>query len=179
MSRIGRLPVPLPQGVSLSVAAGGIQVKGPKGVLSTPLPPGISCKVETGKAHIARSSDAKRDKALHGLTRALLANAVKGVTDGFTRELEIQGIGYRAQLQGKRLEMALGFSHPVVYAIPDGVGITVDPKQTRITVSGTDRQKVGQVAAEIRGFKPPEPYKGKGIRYAGEFVKKKVGKTGA
>jgi large subunit ribosomal protein L6 len=113
------------------------------------------------------------------MARALLANAVKGVTEGFTRELEIQGIGYKAQVQGKNLEMALGFSHQVVYPVPEGVTVTVDQKQTRIVVTGTDRQAVGQAAAEIRGFKPPEPYKGKGIRYAGEYVKKKVGKTGA
>ncbi len=179
MSRIGRLPVPVPKGVTVTVTPGAVQIKGPKGNLATPLPPGISCAVEGGKAHLSRRDDTKRGKALHGLARALLANAVKGVSEGFTRELEIQGIGYRAQLQGKRLEMALGFSHPVVYAVPEGITITVDPKQTRITVAGFDRQKVGQAAAEIRGFKPPEPYKGKGIRYAGEFVRKKVGKTGA
>jgi len=179
MSRIGRLPVVVPQGVSLTVASESIQVKGPKGALTTPLPPGIACKVESGMASFTRQTDQKRDKALHGLARALLANAVKGVTQGFTRELEIQGIGYRAQVQGKKLEMSLGFSHPIAYTVPEGVSVTVDPKQVRITVSGTDRQKVGQVAAEIRGFKPPEPYKGKGIRYAGEHVRRKVGKTGA
>jgi len=179
MSRIGRLPVVVPQGVSLTVSSESIQVTGPKGALTTPLPPGIACKVESGKASFTRQTDQKRDKALHGLARALLANAVKGVTQGFTRELEIQGIGYRAQVQGKKLEMSLGFSHPIAYTVPEGVSVTVDPKQVRITVSGTDRQKVGQVAAEIRGFKPPEPYKGKGIRYAGEHVRRKVGKTGA
>jgi len=179
MSRIGRLPVPLPKGVSLSVAADTIEVKGPRGVVATPLPPGISCAVDAGKAVFSRKSEAKREKALHGLARALLANAVKGVTDGFTRELEIQGIGYKALVQGKNLEMSLGFSHQIVYPVPEGVSVLVDPKQTRITVSGIDRQKVGQVAAEIRGIKPPEPYKGKGIRYAGEHVRRKVGKTGA
>jgi len=179
MSRIGKLPVALPQGVSLTVGTGSIQVKGPKGTLTTPLPRGISCEVGAGKAQFSRARDGKQDRAFHGLARALLANAVKGVTEGFSRELEIHGIGYRAQVQGKRLEMALGFSHPVVYAIPEGVAVAVDQKQTRITVSGTDRQKVGQVAAEIRGAKPPEPYKGKGIRYAGEHVRRKVGKTGA
>jgi large subunit ribosomal protein L6 len=179
MSRIGRLPVPVPKGVTLTVSPSAIQVKGPKGTLQSPLPDGITCDLDSGKATLKRKSDAKRDKALHGMARALLANAVKGVTDGFTRELEIQGIGYKAQVQGKNLEMALGFSHPVVYKVPEGVSITVDQKQTRIVVSGTDRQRVGQAAAEIRGFKPPEPYKGKGIRYAGEYVKKKVGKTGA
>lgn len=179
MSRIGRLPVPVPKGVTLTVGSGAIQVKGPKGTLHTPLPDGITCELDGSKATLKRRNEAKRDKALHGMARALLANAVKGVTDGFTRELEIQGIGYKAQLQGKNLEMALGFSHSVVYPIPEGVSISVDQKQTRIVIAGTDRQRVGQVAAEIRGFKPPEPYKGKGIRYAGEYVKKKVGKTGA
>jgi len=171
--------VTVPKGVTLTVNAGSIQVKGPKGTLTSPLFDGISCALDGAKAVLARRGEAKRDKALHGTARALLANAVKGVTDGFTRELEIQGIGYKAQLQGKSLEMALGYSHPIVYAVPEGVSIAVDQKQTRITVTGTDRQKVGQVAAEIRDFKPPEPYKGKGIRYAGEYVKKKVGKTGA
>jgi large subunit ribosomal protein L6 len=179
MSRIGRLPVPLPQGVTLTLAPGAVQVKGPKGTLTSPLPAGISCKVEAGRAEVSRKGDGKRDRALHGLARALLANAVRGVTQGFSRELEIQGIGYKAQLQGKRLEMSLGFSHPIVYPIPEGIAVAVDPKQTRITVWGADKQKVGQAAAEIRAFKPPEPYKGKGIRYAGEVVKKKVGKTGA
>jgi len=179
MSRIGKQPVALPQGVTLTIAAGSVQVKGPKGTLTTPLPPGISCKVEASKAQVSRSGDEKRDRAYHGLARALLANAVKGVTEGFKRELEIHGIGYRAQVQGKKLEMTLGFSHPIVYAVPDGVTVAVDPKQTRLTVSGTDRQMVGQVAADIRGFRPPEPYKGKGIRYAGEHVRRKVGKTGA
>ncbi|MBI3448477.1 MAG: 50S ribosomal protein L6 [Acidobacteria bacterium] len=179
MSRIGKLPVTLPKGVTLTVTPSAIQVKGPKGTLHTPLPDGISCDVTATAATLKRRADGKRDKALHGMARALLANAVKGVTDGFTRELEIIGIGYKAQVQGKNLEMALGFSHQVVYPVPEGVAISVDQKQTRIMVAGTDRQRVGQVAAEIRGFRPPEPYKGKGIRYAGEYVKKKVGKTGA
>ena len=179
MSRIGRLPVALPKGVSVTVSPGSVEVKGPKGTLSTPLPPGISCKVDDGGAVLSRATDTKREKAFHGMARALLANAVKGVSAGFSRELEIEGIGYRAQIQGKKLEMALGFSHPVVYAVPSGVEIAVDQKAGRITVTGTDKQRVGQVAAEIRGFKPPEPYKGKGIRYVGEQVKRKVGKTGA
>ena len=179
MSRIGRLPVTLPKGVTVAVGADAIQVKGPKGAIASPLPPGISCAVDAGKAVFKRSRELKRDKALHGLARALLANAVKGVSEGFSRELEIQGIGYKAQMQGKNLEMSLGFSHAVVFPVPDGVTIAVDPKQMRITISGIDRQRVGQVAANIRGIKPPEPYKGKGIRYAGEHVRRKVGKTGA
>jgi len=179
MSRIGKLPVPLPKGVSVTVAPRAVEVKGPKGTLKTPLPPGISCKVEDGHAVFSRRSESKREKAFHGLARALMANAVKGVSEGFTRELEIQGIGYRAQVQGAKLELALGFSHPVVYDVPKGITIAVDKKQTRINVSGSDRQQVGQVAAEIRGLKPPEPYKGKGIRYVDEVVRRKVGKTGA
>jgi large subunit ribosomal protein L6 len=178
MSRIGKLPVKLPQGVSVTVARESLQVKGPKGTLTTPLPSGITCKMEDGSAVLARRNDERTQRALHGLSRALLANAVKGVSTGWSRELDIQGIGYRATVQGKNVEFALGYSHPVVYAIPEGVAITVE-KQTRILVSGADRQKVGQVAAEIRSLRPPEPYKGKGIRYADEVIKKKVGKTGA
>ncbi len=179
MSRIGKLPVSLPGGVSLSIQKTDVEVKGPKGTLRTPLPPGIGCRVEGGRAVLTRSTEQKRERAFHGMARALLANAVKGVSEGFSRDLEIQGIGYKAQLQGKRLEMALGFSHPVVYPVPEGVSIAVDTKAGRISITGADKQKVGQVAAEIRGIKPPEPYKGKGIRYVGEYVKKKVGKTGA
>jgi large subunit ribosomal protein L6 len=179
MSRIGKMPVSLPKGVSVKAASASVEVKGPKGSLTTPLPPGISCEVVEGSALVKRASESKRERAFHGLARALLANAVKGVSDGFMRELEIQGIGFKAQIQGKRLEMALGFSHPVIYAVPEGVDIAVDQKAGRIKVTGLDKQRVGQVAAEIRSLKPPEPYKGKGIRYVGEHVKKKVGKTGA
>jgi large subunit ribosomal protein L6 len=179
MSRIGKQPITIPTGVNLKVATGSVEVKGPKGTLTSPLPPGISCEVDKGSAQINRRTDAKRERAFHGLARALLANAVKGVSEGFSKNLEIQGIGYKAQVQGKNLELALGFSHQVIYAVPEGLKIEVDKKQTKISISGVDRQKVGQAAAEIRGLKPPEPYKGKGIRYAGEFVKKKVGKTGA
>ncbi|HKY33020.1 MAG TPA: 50S ribosomal protein L6 [Candidatus Polarisedimenticolia bacterium] len=178
MSRIGKLPVALPQGVSLSVVKDAVQVKGPKGTLTTPLPAGIKCAVEGAAATLTRRNDERQQRALHGLARALLANAVKGVSTGWTRDLEIQGIGYRATVQGKNIEFALGYSHPVIFPIPEGVAITVD-KQTRVVVSGADRQKVGQVAAEIRSLRPPEPYKGKGIRYADEVIKKKVGKTGA
>jgi len=178
MSRIGRLPVSIPQGVTLTVSKDAVQVKGPKGTLVTPLPGGIKCALENGEAVLARRNDERTQRALHGLARALLANAVKGVSAGWTRDLEIQGIGYRANVQGKNVEFALGYSHPVVYPIPEGVSITVE-KQTRVSVSGADRQKVGQVAAEIRSLRPPEPYKGKGIRYTDEIIKKKVGKTGA
>lgn len=178
MSRIGKKPVSVPKGVRVSVSDSRVNVEGPKGRLSQALPPGISCRVDGEWLHLGRADDSKPQKALHGLSRSLLANAVRGVTSGFTRELEIEGIGYRAQLQGQELTLALGFSHPVVYRIPEGVRIGVD-KQVRITITGADKQQVGQVAAEIRALRPPEPYKGKGVRYAGEHVKRKVGKTGA
>ena len=178
MSRIGKLPVALPQGVTVTVGKAEIQVKGPKGSLATPLPGGITCKVEGGAAHLARRNDERQQRALHGLARALLANAVKGVSSGWSRDLDIQGIGYRAIVQGKNIEFALGYSHPIVFPVPEGIAVTVE-KQTRVSVSGVDRQKVGQVAAEIRSLRPPEPYKGKGIRYLDEVIKKKVGKTGA
>ena len=178
MSRIGKLPVKLPQGVTVTVGGESLQVKGPKGTLTTPLPGGISCKVEGTEARLARRNDERQQRALQGLARALLNNAVKGVSAGWTRDLDIQGIGYRATLQGRQLEFALGYSHPVIYQIPEGITVTVE-KQTRVSVSGADRQKVGQVAAEIRSLRPPEPYKGKGIRYMDEVIKKKVGKTGA
>jgi large subunit ribosomal protein L6 len=178
MSRIGNLPVKLPQGVTVGVGKDGIEVKGPKGTLKTPQPDGISCKVENGEAILTRRNDERKQRALHGLARALLANAVNGVTTGWSRALEIQGIGYRAAVKGDKLELALGFSHPVVYPIPKEISIAVE-KNTRMVITGIDRQQVGQVAAEIRRLRPPEPYKGKGIRYAGEIVRKKVGKTGA
>ena len=178
MSRIGRLPVKLPQGVNLTVSRSEVQVKGPKGALATPLPSGIACKVEGAEAQLTRRNDERQQRALHGLARALLANAVKGVSTGWTRDLDIQGIGYRAIVQGRNIEFALGYSHPITFPIPEGITVTVE-KQTRVSVSGVDRQKVGQVAAEIRSLRPPEPYKGKGIRYMDEVIKKKVGKTGA
>jgi len=178
MSRIGKLPVRLPEGVTLTVGKQEIVVKGPKGSLTTPVPSGITCKVDKDAAVITRRNDERQQRAFHGLTRALLANAVKGVSTGWTRKLEIQGIGYRAAVQGKNVELALGYSHPIVYAIPDGISVAVE-KQTQIAISGADRQKVGQVASEIRALRPPEPYKGKGIRYVDEVIKKKVGKTGA
>jgi len=178
MSRIGKLPVKLPQGVQLTVGKSEVGVKGPKGTVTTPLPGGITCKVEGSEAQLARRNDERQQRALHGLARALLANAVKGVSTGWTRDLDIQGIGYRATVQGKNVEFALGYSHPITFPIPEGISVTVE-KQTRVSVSGVDRQKVGQVAAEIRSLRPPEPYKGKGIRYLDEVIKKKVGKTGA
>jgi large subunit ribosomal protein L6 len=178
MSRIGKLPIPLSPGVKVTVGADAVTIQGPKGALTQPLPPGITAETEGERLLVKRKDDTKRMKALHGLSRALLANAVNGVTKGFTRELEIQGVGYRAQLAGGAVNFSLGKTHPIDFPIPTGIHIAVE-KQTKITVSGVDRQKVGQVAATIRALRPPDVYKGKGIRYAGEVVRKKAGKTGA
>lgn len=177
MSRIGRMPIALPPGVSVKVQGRSVVVEKGKSVLQNPLPHGIACTVESNVVKFTRESDTRRLRALHGLTRALVANAVKGVHEGFSRELEIIGIGYKAQVAGRVLQLALGYSHPVDFPIPDGIEIKVD-KQTRVLVTGADRQKVGQVAAEIRGLRPPEPYKGKGIKYSDEVIKKKAGKAG-
>ena len=178
MSRIGRKPIPLASGVKVSVADGGVAVEGPKGKLSVPLPGGIAARVDDGRVLVERSEDTPRERALHGLVRSLIANAVFGVKDGFTKELEIQGIGYKAAVEGKDVVLSLGFSHPVRFSMPEGVQITVD-KQVRLIVKGADKQAVGQVAADLRSLRPPDVYKGKGIRYAGEYVRKKVGKAGA
>jgi len=177
MSRIGKQPIVLPTGVSVKVQGNSVLVEKGKTVLSNPLPTGITCAVDKGTVVFTRADDTRQQRALHGLTRALVANAVKGVHEGFNRDLEIVGIGYKAQIQGRQLQIALGYSHPIEFPIPDGIEIRVD-KQTRLTVTGADRQKVGQVAAEIRGLRVPEPYKGKGIRYSDEVIKKKAGKAG-
>jgi large subunit ribosomal protein L6 len=178
MSRIGRRPVAIPSGVSVEVAAEGVRVKGPKGSLVGPVPRGIQVAVEGGAVRFSRADDRKPTKALHGLSRALVANMVKGVTQGFSRELEIEGVGYRAEVDGKNLKLSLGFSHPVAMPIPEGLKVTVE-KNTAIRIDGIDRALVGQFAANVRAVRPPEPYKGKGIRYAGERVRRKVGKAGA
>lgn len=171
------MPIPLPPGVKVRVDGSTVVVEKGKVVLANPLPRGITCAVDQAVVTFKRADDTRQQRALHGLTRALVANAVKGVHEGFTRDLEIVGIGYKAQLQGRVLQLALGFSHPIDFPIPDGIEIKVD-KQTRLSIGGADRQKVGQVAAEIRGLRPPEPYKGKGIKYADEVIKKKAGKAG-
>jgi len=178
MSRIGKSPITVPQGVEVRQTGAAVEVKGPKGQLAQRLPAGISLEIGAGVVQVKRKGDAKAMRSLHGLIRTLIANMVLGVTKGFEKELEIVGIGYRAAVQGKNLQLSLGYSHPVVYPIPQGIELAVD-KQTRITVKGIDKQKVGQVAAEIRGFKKPEPYKGKGIRYIGEEIRKKAGKAKA
>ncbi|MEZ5076027.1 MAG: 50S ribosomal protein L6 [Solirubrobacterales bacterium] len=175
MSRIGRKPVPVPAAVTVEIAAGNIAVKGPKGELSQALSQEMTVSQEDGAILVARPTDRGEHRALHGLTRSLIANMVEGVTDGFEKRLEIQGVGYRAQLKGKNLELALGFSHPVAIEAPEGIEFEV-PQPTEVVVKGIDKQLVGQVAADIRKRRPPEPYKGKGVRYKGEQVLRKVGK---
>jgi large subunit ribosomal protein L6 len=175
MSRIGRKPVAVPEAVSVEIGTGTIAVKGPKGELSQFFSQDMAVAQEDGTIVVTRPTDRGEHRALHGLTRSLIANMVEGVTDGFEKRLEIQGVGYRANLKGKNLELALGFSHPVAIAAPDGIDFEV-PQPTEIIVKGIDKQLVGQTAADIRKRRPPEPYKGKGIRYKGEQVLRKVGK---
>jgi large subunit ribosomal protein L6 len=175
MSRIGRKPIPVPESVTVEVAPGRVSVKGPKGELDQALSADMKVAQSDGVVTVERPTDRGDHRALHGLTRSLIANMVEGVTDGFEKRLEIQGVGYRAQLKGKNLELALGYSHPVVVEAPQGIDFEV-PQQTEIVVRGIDKQLVGQVAADIRKRRPPEPYKGKGIRYRGEYVARKVGK---
>lgn len=176
MSRIGNKPVELPEKVEARLDAGILHVKGPNGALSLDVHPDMQLAVEDGAVTVTRPTDQLRHKALHGLTRSLIANMVEGVTEGYSRALEIVGVGYRAQKHGKGLTLHLGFSHPVEYATPEGIEVEV-PSPTEVVVRGADKQLVGQVAAEIRGFRPPEPYKGKGVRYVGEHVRRKAGKT--
>ena len=175
MSRIGRKPIPVPSGVDVSIAPGRVTVNGPLGALEQAVPHRISVEQADGEIVVTRPTDRGGDRALHGLTRTLVANMVEGVTKGFERRLEIQGVGYRAQLKGSDLELALGFSHPVAVKAPQGIDFEV-PQPTVVVVKGIDKQQVGQVAAEIRSLRPPEPYKGKGIRYSGEHVRRKIGK---
>jgi large subunit ribosomal protein L6 len=178
MSRIGKKPIPVPQGVKIEVRGNVIAVQGPKGKNQVTLPEGIKLEQKDGVLHAVREDDSKA--AFHGLSRALVFNAVEGVTKGWTKDLEIVGIGYRAELKGKSMVVfTLGYSHPIEYPLPAGIEVTIDPKQTKLTVAGIDRQKVGQVSAEMRSLRPPDPYKNKGVRYVGERLKKKVGKTGA
>jgi large subunit ribosomal protein L6 len=169
MSRVARRPVELPKGVELTQAQGVVKIKGPKGELSLRVSPTLEVKVVEGKAQVSVRQPSRQAKETSGTTRALLANMVAGVTKGFERKLELVGVGYRAQAQGRKLNLTLGFSHPVNYVVPDGITVET-PSQTEITIKGSDRQKVGQVAAEIRGFRPPEPYKGKGVRHANERI---------
>jgi large subunit ribosomal protein L6 len=176
MSRIGRKPIPLPAGVKVQIGPAAVEVQGPKGKLTIAVPRGIRFEQKDSTLNALRDSDEQR--ALHGLARALVANAVRGVTEGFKKDLEIVGVGYRAEVKGKNVVFALGYSHPIEFPIPEGIQITVE-KQTRVTVTGADRGRVGQTAANIRGLRPPDPYKQKGIRLSGERLKKKAGKAGA
>jgi large subunit ribosomal protein L6 len=175
VSRIGRQPLPIPEGVSVDVGPGRVSVNGPKGELSQTVDPDMTVAVDEGVLTVARPTDRGEHRALHGLTRSLIANMVAGVTDGFSKTLEIQGVGYRARLQGKALELSVGYSHPVQIQAPDGIEFEV-PQPTQIIVRGIDKQLVGETAARIRRVRPPEPYKGKGIRYQDEHVRRKVGK---
>jgi large subunit ribosomal protein L6 len=177
MSRIGKKPIAIPDKVKVDIQPGAVVVTGPKGAVSSPIPPGIKFQQKDKQVLAIRQDDSGPQRAFHGLARALVANAVKGVTDGFSKELDIVGVGYRAEAKKNSVVFTLGFSHPIEYPIPPGIKITVD-KQTKLVVSGVDRQQVGQVAANIRALKKPDPYKNKGIRYTGEHLKKKAGKAG-
>jgi large subunit ribosomal protein L6 len=178
MSRIGKQLISIPDGVTVSVTDGEIQVKGPKGTLSTTVPEGISASVADGSLSLARPDDTKPSRSRHGLARALANNMVVGVSEGFSKVLEIEGVGYRADVKGKTLNLLLGFSHPVDVPIPEGLTVAVEAN-TRVTIEGSDKQAVGQFAADIRSLRPPEPYKGKGVRYSDEHIRRKVGKAGA
>ena len=178
MSRIGKRPIAIPKGVTVSVGDRAVEVKGPKGQLRQSLPPGITVEVSNGEVRASLAREDGELRKFHGLARTLVANAVQGVSAGFKRELDIVGVGYRAEVKGRQVVFALGYSHPIVYDIPPAIDIAVD-KQTHVTVTGVDKQLVGQVAANIRAMRKPDPYKQKGVRYTGEVLKKKQGKTGA
>ena len=178
MSRIGRQPITVPEGVEVRISAGEVSIKGPKGALGERLPEGITAKLDDGVLVMSRRNDTKQQRAFHGLARALVANAVVGVTQGFGKNLEIHGVGYRAEVKGSAVNFTLGKTHPIEFPIPEGIQITVE-RNTRIAVTGISRQQVGQVAAEIRALRPPDVYKLKGIRYENESLRKKAGKTGA
>ena len=188
MSRIGKKPVPVPSGVNVTIKDSTIAIKGPKGELKRPVPTGVSAKLEAGQVLISRQGDGREERARHGLLRALVANMVKGVTEGYTRQLEINGVGYRAEIVDNKLNLVVGLSHPVAFGLPPGIQAkaekaksTVNPGQDAVllTISGIDKEAVGQLISKIRGVRPPEPYKGKGIKYLEEKLKRKVGKTGA
>lgn len=176
MSRIGKQPIAIPPKVKVEVKGQKVSVEGPKGKLQFDLPRHTSLKVDGGNVNVGRQGDDAQAKALHGLSRALVNNMIKGVSEGFVKKLEIQGVGFKAAVQGKTVNMTLGYSHPINYPIPDQIKVTVE-ENTKLTIEGPDKQVVGQVAAELRSFYPPEPYKGKGVRYVGEHVQRKEGKT--
>jgi large subunit ribosomal protein L6 len=175
MSRIGKKPVPIPSGVTANIEGQTVKMKGPKGALALVLPDDVTVTMDKGSIKVDPRAETKRARSMWGTSRTLVANLVAGVTKGFEDKLEITGVGYRASIQGKNLQIALGYSHDVIYPIPDGIVIAT-PRPTEIVITGIDKQKVGQVAAEIRGFRPPEPYKGKGVKYAGEYIFRKEGK---
>jgi large subunit ribosomal protein L6 len=178
VSRIGKMPVVIPKGVEVRADAKSVRVKGPKGELVSAIPAGLTVSVTEGQVLVARGSEEPHARSCHGLLRSLVANSVEGVTKGFTRELEISGVGYKAEVKGKSIVFSLGYSHPINFAIPEGIAIAIDAKAGRMTVTGADKQRVGQTAAEIRQLRVPDPYKAKGIKYANEFIKRKVGKAG-
>jgi len=175
MSRIGKLPIPIPQGVKIQVDGATVRAEGPKGKLAQAVPTGLTTRVADGTIFIERAGDDRHARALHGLARALVANMVTGVKDGFERRLDIVGIGYRAQMQGRNIQLALGYSHPIIFPLPDGVTAEID-KQIAITLRGADKAVLGQTAAKLRALRKPDPYKGKGIKYANEVIRRKVGK---
>jgi large subunit ribosomal protein L6 len=177
MSRIGRLPIPIPAGVKVAVSGSAISVEGRRGKLSQAVAPNVEVRVADGQCTVARRDDSKLSRSMHGLYRRLIQNMVTGVTEGFSKVLLVNGVGYRAELKGKQLLLNLGFSNPIEYAVPEGISVAVEANN-RIIISASDRQRLGQVCAEIRSLRPPEPYKGKGIRYEKEFVRRKIGKTG-
>ncbi|HVS16307.1 MAG TPA: 50S ribosomal protein L6 [Thermoanaerobaculia bacterium] len=176
MSRVGKAPIPIPKGVKVELQNGAFHVEGPKGKLSQTLVEGVDVEIEDGEVTVRRRGETGPERARHGLMRALLANAVTGASQGFEKKLQVVGVGYRGEVKGQELHLSLGFSHPVVYAVPAGITVDID-KQNVITVSGADKQRVGQVAAEIRSLRRPDPYKGKGVRYFGETLRLKVGKA--
>jgi large subunit ribosomal protein L6 len=178
MSRIGKKPIDIPKGVDVKITDTTVNVKGPKGELSSEFPFGVRIAVDEGKVVVERTGETKDIRALHGLTRSLLSNMIAGVSSGYQRVLEITGTGYRAQVQGNKLLLALGYSHPVEFILPPGIKAAVDQKQTQITLTGIDKQQMGQIAADLRALRSPEIYKGKGVRYAGQRLKLKVGKAG-
>jgi large subunit ribosomal protein L6 len=178
MSRIGKKPVLIPAGVQVKINGSDVHVKGPKGELTRSFDPSMAIELHGNEVRVARPNDERQTRAIHGLTRALLNNMVEGVTHGFKKTLAVEGVGYRAELQGKRLMLYLGYSHPIMVEPPDGIKLEADPKAKTIGIEGIDKEKVGEIAAEIRSLRPPEPYKGKGIRYSNEIVRRKAGKAG-
>ncbi|MGH9364966.1 MAG: 50S ribosomal protein L6 [Thermoanaerobaculia bacterium] len=178
MSRIGNAPVAIPKGVEVNADREVVRVKGPRGELVSRIPQGISVSVADGQVRFSRSSEEPQQRAFHGLVRSLVANSVEGVTKGFTKDLEIVGVGYKAEVKGKAVVFSLGYSHPINFAIPEGISVALDAKAGKLTITGADRQKVGQTAAEIRSLRIPDPYKAKGIKYANEQIRRKVGKAG-